>query len=136
MNEYKIIIVPDEERLTLDVISSLEIASIMSNRISQITKDMVVYLPDDFRYVNTSTLNDGIKKNIPQTEVVKNGHGTFVKLSSTNDIVSGEINTGNIPYLIHRTISVDHNKRIIYVEPVDPNTLSRPVLKYFTNHST
>lgn len=135
MNAYKVVIIPDEERITLDIATTFEIGSILSHRISQIGKDMIVYLPDQYRYVNTDTLDATVKKNIPSSEVVKNGFGTFVKLSSTADIVAGEINTGNIPYLIYRTISVDHKEKIIWAELVDPNTLSKPVLEYFTNYS-
>jgi hypothetical protein len=135
MSEYKIVIIPDEERLTLDSLTSFEIASILSHRISQIGKDMIVYLPDEYRYVNTDTLEPNIKKKIPQSDVIKNGNGTFVKLSSTADIVAGEINTNNIPYSIYRQISIDHKEKIIYAEMIDPNTLSKPVIDYFANYS-
>ena len=135
MNGYKIKIIPPEERLTLDIATTFEIAAILSHRISQIGKDSIVYLPDIHRYVDTNTLDANVKKKIPASDVMKNGNGTFVKLSSTTDIVSGEINTNNIPYLIIREISVDHHKKEIYAELVDPNTLSKPVLEYFTNYS-
>jgi hypothetical protein len=115
--------------------TTFEIGSILSHRISQIGKDMIVYLPDEYRYINTNNLDANIKKNIPPTDVIKNGNGTFVKLSSTADIVAGEINTNNIPYLIYRQISIDHKEKIIYAEMVDPNTLSKPVIDYFANYS-
>lgn len=135
MNEYKIIIIPDSERITLDIATTFEIASILSHRISQIGKDMIVYLPNENRYIDTNTLDPNVKKNIPASDVIKNGNGTFVKLSSTADIVAGEINTNNIPYSIYRQISIDHKEKIIYAELVDPNTLSKPVIDYFANYS-
>lgn len=132
---YKIQIIPDEDRITLDKISTFEMGQIISHRISQIGKDSVVYLPDEYRYVDASRFDPAIKKNIPAENVVKNGNGSFVKLVTTADIVYGEINTGNIPYAICRTISTDHNKRIIWVEIIDPNTTPREILKYYSNYS-
>lgn len=132
---YKVQIIPDDERITVDKINSFEMASLIAHRISQIGKDATVYLPDEYRYVNTEQLNPRAKKNIPPENVIKNGNGTFVKLVSTVDIVSAELNTGNNPYCILRIISIDHQRRIIHAEIVDPNNSPKEVLEYYSNYS-
>jgi len=132
---YTVKIVPEDERLSLDILSIFEIAQILSHRITQINKDSRTFLPPEFRYINTNTLDNATKAKIPKDYIVNNGDGSFVKLSTTEDIVYGEINTGNIPYCISRHISTDHNKKIIWVELVNPNSLAKPILEYLSNHS-
>jgi hypothetical protein len=133
MNGYTVEIIPEDERITLDSLSTFEVGQIISHRIGQIGKDFITYLPNEYRYLNTETLDAGAKAKILKENVIKNGEGSFIKLSSTMDIVAGEINTGNIPYNIYRAISTDHNKKIIYAEIVNPNLLSKPVLEYTAN---
>lgn len=130
---YSIAIIPDDERLTLDQLSTFEIASILSHRISQIGKDSIIYLPEEYRYVDTSNLDDSIKKKLPESVIVRNKKGTFAKLTATADIVHGEINTNNIPFDILRIISVDDATQTIHAELVDPNKMAKPVLEYFAN---
>jgi hypothetical protein len=129
-------VIPDDERITLDILSTFEVGQILSHRIDQIGKDFIIYLPDEHRYIKTDTLDSNIKSKIPKESIVKNANGLFVKLSTTADIVSGEINTNNIPYNICRHISTDHHKKIMWVEIVNPNLLSKPVLEYLSNLST
>lgn len=133
---YAVKVIPDDQRITLDILSTFEVGQILSHRIDQIGKDFIIYLPDENRYIRTDTLDNSVKNKIPKESLVKNGNGLFVKLSTTMDIVSGEINTNNIPYNICRHISTDHQKKIIWVEIVNPNLLSKPVLEYLSNLST
>lgn len=132
---YMVHVIPENERITLDRLSTFEVGTIISQRISQIGKDSITYLAPEYLYINTETLDNTVKSKISKDSIVKNGEGTFVKLSTTADIVFGEINTGCIPYHIVRHISTDHNKKIIWVEIVDPNKLSKPVLEYLSNLS-
>lgn len=130
---YKIKIIPDEDRLTLDKLSSFEIGQIISHRISQIGKDKIIYLPDEYRYINANQINPTAR--VSAEDVIKNGNGSFVRLTSTCDIVYGEINTNNIPYLIMRTVSTDHQKKIVWVEIINPNEAAKEVLEYCANSS-
>lgn len=130
---YDLHIIPDDERITLDVLSLFEVSSILSNRITQIGTDQRNYLLTENLYVDTASLSQNVKRKINPNEVITNGKGSFIKLSSTADIVKAEINTGNVPYLIHRVISRDTVNKIAYVEIVNPNKLAKPVLEYLSN---
>jgi DNA-directed RNA polymerase subunit K/omega len=127
---YEMVIIPAEDRITLDVLSEFEIATIVSHRISQIGKGDMPYLNAQDYLVDTEGFTQDKKLSIAKEELISKDGKTFIKLSRTADIAKAELNTGKCPYLVVRTIVKNEKNKKIYAEIINPNELEKSILKY------
>ncbi len=127
-NFMNVVIIPEENRLTIDKASLYEISNATTYIIDNISSTFKTYLPANELLVNIKELPESDKKNInPESTYVENGE-TYIKLSSTADIARAEINKGLRPLVVYRPIQEIENT--IYMERVDFNKLSKPIMEY------
>lgn len=127
---WKMIRIPDDERITLDIASLYEIGSIFSSRINQIGKGDRIYLEMDDFLVDTKDIKKTIKIEVAENDIVKNNGATYIKINTTPDIVKAELNNKKCPYAIIRVISSDPQTLTMYYELVDVNQLAKPLFMY------
>ena len=94
MNRFiskKITIIPEEKRLSRDIISIYELSNAVAQGISRIYETGETYLTERELYVDIVNLNNNDKKNIRQSEVVSFEDKEYVKLTSSRDIAKMEL---------------------------------------------
>ena len=133
MNRFiskKITIIPEEKRLSRDIISIYELSNAVAQGISRIYETGETYLTERELYVDIVNLNNNDKKNIRQSEVVSFEDKEYVKLTSSRDIAKMELNKNKCPMSILRIIEETDTE--IIAELVEINNLAKPGLECWT----
>src|SRR6056297_1755377 len=113
--KYKqIIVIHEDERITLNKLSIYEQSNITTKRITMIKNNPKIFVEPDLLLVNINDIEQHKRANIQAEEVLSYAGESFVKLSSTRDIAKLEINQKKSPFSIMRIIS-EHEEKI-YVE--------------------
>lgn len=133
-NQYfKLIEIPEDELITLDYLSTYEIAHLISANIKQINQDNKIYLEPDEILIDVKDIEPEIKKNISNVDIINYNGQTYIKLTNTTDIAKAQLNKNKCPFLIVRERSRDLQNMIIYAEIKNPNTMIKPILPYLDN---
>jgi len=131
--KYKqIIVIPEDERITLNKLSIYEQSNITTKRITMIKNNPKIFVEPDLLLVNINDIEQHKRANIQAEEVLSYAGESFVKLSSTRDIAKLEINQKKSPFSIMRIIS-EHEEKI-YVEIISANDLSAKLMPYLNNY--
>jgi len=131
--KYKqIIVIHEDERITLNKLSIYEQSNITTKRITMIKNNPKIFVEPDLLLVNINDIEQHKRANIQAEEVLSYAGESFVKLSSTRDIAKLEINQKKSPFSIMRIIS-EHEEKI-YVEIISANDLSAKLMPYLNNY--
>ena len=134
MDEYRYVIMPYEDRVTLDKASVYEVAAATTKRIPFINKTFDTYLDASQIRIDTDQIDKIKITNIDPKEIINIDGKSFVQLSSTADIARAEINNNRSPYSTLRIIGIDEEKKIKYCEIFSINECEKPILPYLSNY--
>lgn len=133
MDNIKVVVIKDEDRLTRNTVSHYELASSVSVIMKIIQSTSVADIPSNLLKEHTSNISEVKKKNISNDQIINEFNETYVKLSSTSDIARACINKKIWDLKLYRPIQEDKKNNILYVEEINFNDLDKPFLDYFNN---
>ena len=134
IKEWELVIIPDEERITLDIASAYESCNAVTDRMSMITSTFQTFLEPELLLVDLGKIDDSIKSKLNPDEVIKASDGrSFIRLSNTRDIARCEVNMKKSPFSSLRILYEDIDTHKKYAEIVSINSLRKSAFTYMSN---
>ncbi|MAR56907.1 MAG: hypothetical protein CMM93_06965 [Rickettsiales bacterium] len=127
--EVKIVIIKEEDRISLDRASTYEISKAISERIAMINETGELF-SDNANLAKLDQLEGG-SYNIKESDIIEIKGAKYIKLTSSRDLAKKEINEKKSPFTLLRIISQD--KKLFYVEVINLNDLPVPQLDCYSS---
>ena len=108
--EVKIVIIKEEDRISLDRASTYEISKAISERIAMINETGELF-SDNANLAKLDQLEGG-SYNIKESDIIEIKGAKYIKLTSSRDLAEKEINEKKSPFTLLRIISQD--KKLFY----------------------